>query len=407
VVAVKVAYVVNSPTGGAAQGLFEFLKYARDVGVRPYLITPSPLADMQRSSFRPLLEGVGVVPLTWWNLDAGVPLAKRPFVWLAGNARTRFGVRAYKGITDALNAWNVDLVHTHSALMLWGALGARGLGIPHVWHVKESIGGEGYFKFWLPDRAIVSVIHRLSDRVLAMSAYAAEVFAREGRGEGVQVLYDGVDIDCFRRARGTGEPLRHSLGIHPNETVVAMVANISAMMKRHGLFIDAASRLAPKHPNARFVVFGATPAARRLSKGAADYAQGLRRRVRAHGLQERFVWAGFQRDIPQMMDAVDVLVHPCPVEGFGRVAIEAMASAKPVVGPSAGGIAESVCHGETGYLFRPDDLGSLVESVDRLLASATLRREFGSRGRAVATERFSLSTHCTALAAVYREVLER
>ena len=399
----RVAYVVNSPAGGAAQGLFEFLKAARRYGIVPFLITPKPLSPQLAERLRPLVEDVAVVPMAWWNRNAGVWLPKRMALALAVNLRTRFGVSSLAGVRERIRAWGVHLVHTHSALVPWGAFAARSAGIPHVWHVKEAIGRHGLFKFWLPDVALVGAINRLADRIVAMSRYAASVF--EAHGHEVTVVYDGVDLAAFDHAAGAGGPLRDELGIGSEEVLVGMVANVAATMKRHGLFIEVAARLADAWPRARFVLFGADARRGRLDRTASRYAAGLRDRVRIHGLTDRFIWAGFQHDIPQMMDALDVLVHPCPVEGFGRVAIEAMAAGKPVVGPAAGGVAESVVPGETGFLAAPDDAASFASGVEQLLEDPVRRVKMGRRGRRLVEEKFSLDRHAADILAVYDEVL--
>src|SRR5207247_6820038 len=99
--------------------------------------------------------------------------------------------------------------------------------------------------------------------------------------------------------------------------------------------------------------------------------------ARSLGLEKRATIGVFCPDIVQMMEAVDVLVHPCDIEPFGRVAIEAMAARRPVVGPCRGGIAESVVHGETGLLVPPDDVMAFAEATAVLAADPELRARMG------------------------------
>ena len=50
-----------------------------------------------------------------------------------------------------------------------------------------------------------------------------------------------------------------------------------------------------------------------------------------------------------------------------------MAMARPVVASNVGGHRELLRHGETGVLFEPDNLSSLVRALDQVLADGDLR----------------------------------
>ncbi len=68
-------------------------------------------------------------------------------------------------------------------------------------------------------------------------------------------------------------------------------------------------------------------------------------------------------------------------EPFGLVAVEAMASSRPVCAARVGGLQEIVVDGETGLLFDRNDAPGLTACLDRLLDDAALRRRMGEAGR--------------------------
>lgn len=63
---------------------------------------------------------------------------------------------------------------------------------------------------------------------------------------------------------------------------------------------------------------------------------------------------------------------PCPT-----VAMEAMASGRPVIGSRIGGLSDIVADGETGFLVAPGDVVALRERIVRLLEDAELRAMMG------------------------------
>ncbi len=82
-------------------------------------------------------------------------------------------------------------------------------------------------------------------------------------------------------------------------------------------------------------------------------------------------------ELPQALNAADLLVLPSVGEAFGLVLVEAMACGLPVIACRTHGPAEIVADGKTGWLIPPDDQDSLT---DVLIAAATDRQERIARG---------------------------
>lgn len=79
----------------------------------------------------------------------------------------------------------------------------------------------------------------------------------------------------------------------------------------------------------------------------------------------------------------DIVVAPSIwEEPFGLVAVEAMASGRPVCAARVGGLQETVVDGETGLLFERNSATGLAACLNRLLDDAALRRRMGEAGRA-------------------------
>jgi glycosyltransferase involved in cell wall biosynthesis len=99
--------------------------------------------------------------------------------------------------------------------------------------------------------------------------------------------------------------------------------------------------------------------------GSGPEADALSERARSGGYLGRTVFFhGFRADISQRVADFDLLLHLCPVETFGLVYLEAMAAGVVCVGPDQG--SQVIVDGETGFLFRADDVDSLVKTLLRL-----------------------------------------
>jgi glycosyltransferase involved in cell wall biosynthesis len=82
--------------------------------------------------------------------------------------------------------------------------------------------------------------------------------------------------------------------------------------------------------------------------------------------------------LPQALNAADLLVLPSVTEAFGLVLVEAMSCGLPVIACRTHGPAKIVADGKTGWLIPPDDQDSLA---DALVAATTHHEERHTRGR--------------------------
>jgi glycosyltransferase involved in cell wall biosynthesis len=103
---------------------------------------------------------------------------------------------------------------------------------------------------------------------------------------------------------------------------------------------------------------------------------------------------------------MDVVVHASVVpEPFGRVLIEAMALARPVIAPREGGPLVIVADGETGLLVAPRNAAAMGDALASLLADPDRRAAMGRAGRARVDALFDIRHHVTKMENLFEEIL--
>jgi glycosyltransferase involved in cell wall biosynthesis len=371
--------------------------------ILPYAVTAGG-EESELRRVRSLFTDIRVIPMPWWNLDPEAGLSRR-VAYTLGRWRKGMTFRSHQAaIVKAIEDWDIDMVHSGTALTLGGALAARAVGVPHIWHIKECIGRNNRVQFPMSDPELVSYISRLSVQVVVMSDYIGTFF-REHGCQNLMVLPDGVILEPYMAQ--TSRNLRTELGLKPDTLLVGMVASLTSSWKRHDVFIRMAGLLAYHEPKVHFIIIGPqpSPAARWPYDLPLRYFSCLQHLASGCVPDGRLTFHNYVLDTPDIMRSLDILVHTCDIEPFGRIAIEAMAAGTPVVGPTTGGIAETVVHGCTGLLVSPGDPGAFADATRHLLADHHLRQRLGNTGRIHVQKYYTVARQVEQLASLYEKAL--
>jgi glycosyltransferase involved in cell wall biosynthesis len=108
--------------------------------------------------------------------------------------------------------------------------------------------------------------------------------------------------------------------------------------------------------------------------------------------------------VPELLRACSVVCMPSFGEPFGLVALEAMATGKPVIGTAAGGL-DYVISERGGRRVPPGDAAALAGALIEVLSSASLCLEMGERNRALAESTYAWESVITRLEAIYYDIL--
>ncbi len=98
--------------------------------------------------------------------------------------------------------------------------------------------------------------------------------------------------------------------------------------------------------------------------GAGAELPAWRQRAREHGLSDRILFLGFRDDVPDVMAALDLLVHPARYEAYGLSVHEAICRGVPAMVSAAAGVAERYTADLRDLLIAdPDDAIELTERL--------------------------------------------
>lgn len=292
-----------------------------------------------------------------------IPVVRVPAVDVPGVDSLPVGVPT-PAVRAALEEYRPDVVHLASPFVL-GARAltvARRLQVPAVAVYQTDVAGfASSYGVGLTARAAWRWIRRLHSgaaRTLAPSRWAVDALESHGVPR-VHRWGRGVDTSRFHPDR-RDDDLRAELA-PDGEMIVGYVGRLAPEKQ--------VERLASLEglPGVRVVVVGDGPSRARLGELLPS---------------ARFLGFRGGTELARAYASFDAFVHTGPHETFCQAVQEAQASGLPVLAPDAGGVADLVEPGRTGWLYDPASPGAeLVGRVAAWRDDPESRRAFGAAGR--------------------------
>jgi UDP-glucose:(heptosyl)LPS alpha-1,3-glucosyltransferase len=141
------------------------------------------------------------------------------------------------------------------------------------------------------------------------------------------------------RSDGTRQEWRAKLHLSDNDWVWIAIA---VQPRTKGM--DRTVRALCKFPTARLVIVGLDE----YDDRAAEIS-GLARTL---GISNQIKWLGHREEIPELMAAADLFVHPARYDTTGTVILEAIVNGLPVITTSACGYAKHVSAADSGIVIQ-------------------------------------------------------
>jgi glycosyltransferase involved in cell wall biosynthesis len=271
------------------------------------------------------------------------------------------------------------IVHTHSSkagiLARWAARLAK---IPIIIHSIHGFGFNDYQPRWLKSLFILleKITAHITTHFIAVSqaninlGVALKIFQREK----AMLIRSGIDIDKYQYPSIQKEAFRQQINIPSEVPLVAMIACFKPQ-KAPLDFIAVCAQVGRIMPHAHFLLIG-----------DGELRDCIEEEIETHQLQDRVHLLGWRQDIPEILNAIDVLALTSRWEGLPRVIPEAMAAGIPAVVTSVDGVPEAIRDGINGYLLLPGDINGIAEKIIFLLQHSDQAREMGKRGQDMVEE---------------------
>jgi glycosyltransferase involved in cell wall biosynthesis len=332
-------------------------------------------------------------------------------------------VKSLIDLRRIIKQFNPHIIHTHTAKAgTLGRLAGLSLNLIRRSNLKmrmvHTFHGHIFHSYFgsLRTRLFIQIekfLSRFTDKIIVISPLQQhDICWRYGIAppEKVKVIPLGFDLSGFKGRDDHRKEIRERLMPRDGQSVslVGIIGRLTEV-KNHRVLLEAAKCLKAmgKSEHYKFLVVGDGE----LRQDLITYAKEL-------GVQNAVIFAGWQKDMPSIYEALDIIALTSLNEGTPVSLIEAMANARPVVATDVGGVRDLMGaideEKEDGYtlaqhgiLVPSGDGEGLARALSFLHENRKVSDEMAKRGRDFVLNHYSVERLVKDIKSLYKEVLSR
>jgi glycosyltransferase involved in cell wall biosynthesis len=205
------------------------------------------------------------------------------------------------------------------------------------------------------------VYHRAARFVVLSKAFGEILSSRYGIDSSlIRVVRGGVNVERFQ-SRETRADARGRLGL-PQDRPIVLTARRLVASKGVENLVDAISTVRVTVPDVLLLVLGTGPLAGEIQRRITERDLAKNVRLLGHVSDD---------DLAATYRAADLFVVPSVAfEGFGLVAVEALASGTPTLVTNVGGLPEAVGGLDTALVLQAADSATIARGINAILTGA-------------------------------------
>lgn len=279
---------------------------------------------------------------------------------------------------------NVNLIYSNSSAENMGIFFAKFLKKKHISHIREFMDLD-YSAYFLGGRgAKKRFINKSNGVVFVSHAVANYINIEGGLLPNQKVVYNGIETK--------GVVLQKD---RLDKTIRFGLVGILDPAKGQIEALEYFSELIKIKPNVELHFYG---------DKAGSYKTKLITRINQLGLENNVKMHGFVKNTDEIYKGIDILLMFSRAEGFGRVTIEAMQRAIPVIGLDQGGTSELIQHRKNGVLFQ--NLQGFLDGINFILKDDNRYNEVRKFAYSSSNIDFSKEKYCEGVLSFIEDIVK-
>lgn len=283
-----------------------------------------------------------------------------------------------KQLSKLIKKEKIDIIHSNTGVINIGGLISKYSGCPHVWHIREF--GDLDFNMYpiINQKKYIRFMNAYTTKFLMISKAVFNHYEFLDINK-KRLVYNGVDSSYYN---GKKE-------YHKDSLVFLIAGRVS---KEKGQFeaISAAEILVNNGiTNFQLIIAG-------LQVDKLNIPLKLKKQVQ---------YIGTVKDMVELRKRVDVELVCSTAEAFGRVTIEAMFGAIPVIGSNTGGTTELINSGSNGFLYEKGNPKDLAKKMMYFIKNPFQLKKMGENAQKFALGNFKIERCVSEIEKIYLDIL--
>jgi glycosyltransferase involved in cell wall biosynthesis len=191
--------------------------------------------------------------------------------------------------------------------------------------------------------------------------------------EKIIVIPNAVNPKEFHFTKKEKLRLREKFGLSKDDKILLFVGRD---LKRKGLEYVLKALPLVKGKGVKLIICG----------GDDEYHRNL---VRKLNQENRVMFVGNVKNVPEYCAVSDAFVFPTFYEGFSFATLEAAASGLPIIATIANGTEDLIEEGVNGFLLKSREPGEIAKKINLLFEKDNLRMKMGENARKTVLQKYS------------------
>ena len=303
-------------------------------------------------------------------------------------------LKSYRQVKTLLVKEHYDFIHCHSPI---GGVIGRIAG--HKTHTKVIYTAHGFHFYkgaplqnWLLYYPVEKWLSRYTDVLITINKEDYQRAKKKFHAKETKYIPGvGIDVEKIQAVQVDREKKREELGIGKDDFLLLSVGELNKN-KNHEVVIRAIAEL--RNPKIKYAICGKGP--------LKEYLEGLAEKL---GVRNQLFLLGFRTDVIEICKSADVFIFPSKREGLGLAALEAMASALPLITSNRHGINDYTKEGVSGCVVLPFSTKQMERAILKMYHSKSFRKECSLNNQEI-VKKFDTKRTNKVMAYVY-EILKR
>jgi len=307
---------------------------------------------------------------------------KTIYFWLKYLLKKFYNRLAVKKIAEIAAEGQYDLIHINTLYSYVGALAAKRVDIPYIWHIREILEAGQNRTFIEPRKSYALISQAACTIAISKSVYAN--YAWKVNARKMRIIYNGIDTDRFLKP--------HKTIFNDAKTTIMFVGGFN---KNKGAYtICDALQAVVNEFDIQVWFVGEAP-------------EPFKQYVEKRGLLPYVCFWGHKKNVEDYYEKADITLTGGKMEAFGRTTAEAMLCGDLVISTTTAGSKELVFDMKTGLSYDFGNVTQLVEKLQYALLHRDEMKKIAEDGRTFIQEKMTAYINAERVTKCYELVLRK